>query len=130
MKIRLRRGTTAEHPLVYDSFIKHLASSSGLPRSDVDMGARRLMTRVLAKPGVILQCAVDAEDDSRVAGLAIHSGDTLWWVYVKRGCQQWGVARALLNGLPRMRAPWLGRNSGLVARCCPLVYDPLAILEV
>lgn len=134
MNLAMRSGGPAEHDLVIGSYMRHQATAAGMRLPHIEDGARRLMTRLLAKPGLGVRLAVDADDNGKVLGLAVldEPAATLWWVWVRHESQGWGICRALLQDAPStLRAPWLGRRAWMVARCVGrLVYDPLALLEV
>jgi hypothetical protein len=132
VKIKIRKATPEDWPLVYDSWIRHLCSSSGLYFGQIEQGQRRVIDRILRKPGVEVRLAVDADDREKILGLVVVEpvAAVLHYAFVKLSFRQYGVCRELLAGLPPMRVWWLSKGARFVASCAELVYDPLALVEV
>jgi hypothetical protein len=132
VKIKIRKATAQDWPLVYDSWIRHLCSSSGLYFGQVEQGARRIIDRILRKPGAEVRLAVDADNRERILGLVVvePAAGVLHYAFTKLDFRQYGVCRELLAGLPPLRVWWLGKGARYVARCAELVYDPVALMEV
>jgi hypothetical protein len=133
VKIKIRKATSDEHDLVYDAWLRHLANTAGLGFEQVaDHGGRRMIDRILRKPGVEVRLAVDAEDRDRIKGLVVvdPGARVLHFAFTKKEFQQFGICRTLLAGLPPLRVWWLSKGARHVARCAELVYDPLALVEV
>lgn len=134
MKIKMRAMQADDRSLIYDSWIRHLATSAGMRFDEVAPNARKLVDRVLTRPTTVVRVAADAEDPGRILGLAVLDEDLalLHWVWVRSEARGWGVCRAMLRDLPaEMGTWWLPRNTGHVARCVgKLTYTPLALMEV
>jgi hypothetical protein len=132
VRIKIRTATPEDWPLVYDSWIRHLCSSSGLYFGQIERGGRRMIDRILRKPGCEVRLAVDADDRQRILGLVVvePGAAILHYAFTKLDFRRYGVCRELLAGLPPMRVWWLGKGARHVARCAELVYDPLALVEV
>jgi hypothetical protein len=134
VKIKLRSLQDADKALVYDSWLRHLATTAGLRFDDVAPNARRLIDRVLTRPTTSVRVAVDADDRDKILGLAVLDEDLalLHWVWVRSEARGWGICRAMLRNLPaEMNAWWMSRNTGAIARCVgKLTYAPMALLEV
>jgi hypothetical protein len=132
VKIKVRKAIADEHALVYDAWLRHLASSAGLPFARVEVGGRRVIDRILRRPGTEVRLAVDAEDRERILGLVVLDvhARLLHFAYTKREAQQFGICRTLLAGLPPLRVWWMSKGARHVARCAEISYDPLALVEV
>lgn len=133
MRIRVKAVTEKQPALLLDSWIRTWMTSSGLGRDVVDAGARRAIERILTRPTTEVLAAVNVDLEERIEGLAVvdRSLSLLHFVWVRSESRQFGVAKALLAGLPSpLRVWWLARGADRVARAAPIRFDPLALLEI
>lgn len=133
MRVKVKVLAEKQPALVLDSWIRTWMSSSGLGREVVDAGARRIIERILTRPTTEIRVAENVDKEHRIDGLAVVDRQLalLHFVWVRSESRQFGVAKALLAGLPSpLRVWWLGKGADRVARAAPVRFDPLAMLEL
>jgi hypothetical protein len=126
MRIQIKRVTDKQPALLLDAWIRTWMTSSSLGRDVVDTGARRAIERILTRPTTEVLSAVNV-DKGRIDGLAVVDRQlgVLHFIWVRSESRQFGVAKALLAGLPSpLRVWWLARGADRVGRAAAIRFDP------
>jgi hypothetical protein len=131
VSFRVRVGTVQDHDFVYATWLRAFRTSAfahGIRTSVYFAGQHRRVATILARPGTTVLIAAPDGDDLTILGYAVIEGHTVHWVHVKEAFRRFGLARALLAGLPetfRFSHRIGGLVESLIREHAPhAIYDP------